>query len=506
MDNIIETLANLFAENLIIPFFGAGASKSHLNVDWNSIGTEMDSMTGITSDNNIEAAQNFKSKFGKKELCNFLRQRLILNEFHDEKGNIYLFLLSMNCYFYYTTNQDNVFELCLKKYKKEYNLLSDISTFKEYKPNRITIYKFHGHLDYPETVVFTNDDYQQRMLLTNKLSTYNPLDIKLLSDSISKNLFFIGYSFRDPNTMEMFEHINKVFKGNIPQSYLIEYEHDSDFEKILRERFNIECINPIEHFPDQSLDSAFNSFLSLVAKTAVEKSTSNEQEYLLGYGDKYGVIPSVSNFDIEKFSSYQLSTNDSITDQIEKFRQLFDLKTIPIDSQNKFTEIILRLIETIESKDDAANIAGFFPWMSNIEPKNSLEILTHYFYSLRRIKSSDTLESIALLNVHVESIPSSTNIYCLARAFELIIQNENKVPDSFLQIVCSSIHSKSEIENLPNEIQQYISNQFGKAFQGNRNYRNPLSIDFKGFKSVSYEEIQKKIDSFFPKKNKNTPI
>ncbi len=506
MDNIIETLSTLFAENLIIPFIGAGASMSHLNVDWNSICAEMDSMTGITSNNNIEAAQNFKNKFGKKELCNFLRKRLILNEFHDDKGDIYLFLLSMNCYFYYTTNQDNVFELCLEKYNKEYNLLSDISTFKEYKPNRITIYKFHGHLDYPETVVFANDDYQQRMLLTNKLATYNPLDLKLLSDSISKNLFFIGYSFRDPNTMEMFEHINSVFKGHIPQSYLIEYKHDSDFDKILRKRFNIECINPIEYFPDQSLNNAFNSFLSLLAKSAVEKSTSNEHEYLLGNGDKYGVIPSATNFDIEKFNSYQLSTNDSITDQIEKFRQLFDLKNVPIDSQKKYTKIMLRLIEKIENKDDAINMAGFFPWMSNIQPKESLEILTHYFYSLRRIKSSDTLESIALLNVHIDGITSSANIYCLARAFELIIQNENKVPDSFLQIVCSSIHSKSEIENLPEDVQKYVLNQFYRAFRGNRNYRNPFSVDFEGFKSVSYEEILKNIDSLFPKKNKNTPI
>ena len=84
--------------------------------------------------------------------------------------------------------------------------------FENYNPKNQVLYKFHGALEKPETVVFCKEDYKTRMI-NRDLSSLNPLDVQLMADTIAKGILFVGYSFNDPNIKLIFEHIGKITKG-----------------------------------------------------------------------------------------------------------------------------------------------------------------------------------------------------------------------------------------------------------------------------------------------------
>jgi hypothetical protein len=230
MFNILDKVANELSLQRLVPFVGAGASFPQLKTDWDGICSKMNSKTGSIEKDNLRAAQKFIDKYGKKRFATFLKQNLIIQEFDDTLGENYLFLMALNCYHYYTTNQDNVFEKCFEKYHREFQIVSTLDTFKKMNPNQQTIFKFHGDLDYPESIVFSTNDYDRRMPISKDLSSYNPLDIMLIADMISKGIFFIGYLFRDPNIINIFEHIGKIFDYKPPKSYLLQYIPDNQFE------------------------------------------------------------------------------------------------------------------------------------------------------------------------------------------------------------------------------------------------------------------------------------
>jgi hypothetical protein len=153
--DILEKIAYELAKHKLIPFIGAGVSFEHLNLNWDILCSEMNTETGINEKDNLIAAQHYVDKFGKNNFVSFLKKRLLISDFNDMKGESALFLLSINNPHYYTTNQDNVFEKCLEKYNRKYQKISIKETFQDIYPNLTTIFKFHGDLQYPDSVVFS---------------------------------------------------------------------------------------------------------------------------------------------------------------------------------------------------------------------------------------------------------------------------------------------------------------------------------------------------------------
>lgn len=495
--NILENIAKDISKHKLIPFFGSGVSFEHLHLNWDILCSKMNIETGINEKDNLTAAQNYVDQFGKDNFVNFLKNYLLINDFNDVKGESILFLLAVNSPHYYTTNQDNVFEKCMEKYGRKYQNISTIETFQEDYPNITTIFKFHGDLDYPESIIFTKTDYQKRMPNEKELSSFNPLDIMLIADTISRGCLFIGYSFRDPNIDEIFKHISAIFNGNPPKSYLIEYEPSIAFEEKLK-KYNIECINGTKFFTSVNKVEAYSSVLSFLLVKSFEYRTKEEIADLFS-PNKYSIIPILTFYELDKFNEYIKMTTDKIDVIIEKYRALADIRNIPKDFSNFAGEILKKMIVSINNKESLQNIgyALHNAYISDISVK--CEIMIEYYYKLNDFLESDALGNIHLYNVHMQNIPSNCNIFFAAAALERL-GKDKKNTYNLLKCLTYSISSISDIEDLEPDAQEYIKNQFDIHYSTEKTLRNPLNGPKLFFgKRHTYENILENLTKMMPK-------
>jgi len=498
--DVLEKIAYELAKHKLVPFIGAGVSFEHLNLDWNILCSEMNTETGINEKDNLIAAQHYVDKFGKNSFVSFLKKHLLISDFNDMKGESALFLLSINNPHYYTTNQDNVFEKCLEKYGRKYQKISIKETFQDMYPNLTTIFKFHGDLQYPDSVVFTKSDYNKRMPKGKNLSDYNPLDIMIIADTISRGCLFIGYSFRDPNVIEIFQHISTIFNGNPPKSYLIEYSPNIDYEEKLK-KYNIEAINCSNFFPGMDDAEAYSAVLSFLMKKSFEYKTKDELGELFS-SDKYSVVPILTSYELTNFKKYVDTTNDKIDTIIEKFRALADTHNVPEDL-SKFTgEIIKKMFASIDSKESLIKINYALHNINIIDIGVLFDTMIEYYYKLNDFSESDTMSNIHLFSIHMHNIHSKYNILFATAALEKLSANGKKTYN-LLKCISANISSAEDIEDLEPDIQEYIKNQLNEQYLSEKNLRNPLIGPKLSFgKKRTYEDIFDDLTNMMPKSYK----
>lgn len=265
---IINHLAELCSKHKVVPFIGSGCSEDHLHVNWDSISKDLSKELNVDYTNNLEISQLYVNHFGYLKLCDYLKKKLIINDFTDEQGSSYLALMSLGLKSIYTTNFDNVFENCLKKYNRDFTKIVDLKDLNNSLPGDNFYYKFHGDLEKPTSIIFTESDYEKRIKDKN-----NFLNIRLKSDLLAKNLLFIGYSFRDKDIQFLINELNKTFDNELPNSYMIIWEYSDEINNLCN-KYNIQLINPMDEFLNvQDNAEAFNKFLTeLCNQTFIYKS------------------------------------------------------------------------------------------------------------------------------------------------------------------------------------------------------------------------------------------
>lgn len=112
-----------------------------------------------------------------------------------------------------TTNYDSSFE----KIYDDYNLVFGDVHCAYLNKNKPSIFKIHGDLSEPNSVIITNTDY--RHFFTG---SSNPIFWTKIKDILSSsNVLFIGYSFEDDNIISIYEKINERLGSNRKEMFLI---------------------------------------------------------------------------------------------------------------------------------------------------------------------------------------------------------------------------------------------------------------------------------------------
>jgi hypothetical protein len=145
------------------------------------------------------------------------------------------------CDRFYTTNFDDYLERAFGIHGRSYRRVAIEAHLAEPRPpNACDVVKFHGDLNFPEDMVLSESQYEERL----KLRT--AMDYRLRSDVLGRALLFLGYSFRDWNVAYLFRLVNEEF-GDLPEAlngrraYIVVAD-PSDFEQRLFHRRNIEVI------------------------------------------------------------------------------------------------------------------------------------------------------------------------------------------------------------------------------------------------------------------------
>lgn len=215
-----EELLYSIDEQGCTPFIGAGAST-----DWLPLGSKismemaeeyqypLDDVRDLDRVSQYVAIEH-GDMFPKNFIVRWLKKVNIPDFSQQEyKNKAQAILADLNLPLYITTNYDEFMEAALRSrgkdpvnefcrwnsfLKRQANVQSVFDT-KDYKPTqeKPLVYHLHGNVDHPRSMVLTETDYLDFLIMLSKEEEILPYQIYTALNSTS--LLFIGYSLRDIN-------------------------------------------------------------------------------------------------------------------------------------------------------------------------------------------------------------------------------------------------------------------------------------------------------------------
>ena len=89
------------------------------------------------------------------------------------------------------------------------------------------LFKIHGDISRPETIVVTDEDYIQFVLRMSNKDPYDPLPLTLKFYLTGWTTLFVGYSLLDYNLRLLFKTLRwKIDSANVPDMYSVDYHPD----------------------------------------------------------------------------------------------------------------------------------------------------------------------------------------------------------------------------------------------------------------------------------------
>jgi len=132
-----------------------------------------------------------------------------------------------------TTNYDQLFENALAAAGKQPRVsvytpdLEPTTDYRDPTPQSPVIFKIHGDIARPETMVVTDEDYIQFVLRMSNKDPYDPVPLTLKFYLTGWTTLFVGYSLLDYNLRLLFKTLRwKIDSANVPDMYSVDFRPD----------------------------------------------------------------------------------------------------------------------------------------------------------------------------------------------------------------------------------------------------------------------------------------
>jgi hypothetical protein len=132
-----------------------------------------------------------------------------------------------------TTNYDQHFENALRDIGKEPRVavytprMEATVDYRKPTAQSPVVFKIHGDISRPETVVVTDEDYIDFVLRMGSKEPYDPLPRRLKVYLTDWTTLFVGYSLLDYNLRLLFKTLRwKIDNANLPDMYSVDYAPD----------------------------------------------------------------------------------------------------------------------------------------------------------------------------------------------------------------------------------------------------------------------------------------
>ncbi|MFT4680782.1 MAG: hypothetical protein ACI9FU_000395 [Granulosicoccus sp.] len=124
-----------------------------------------------------------------------------------------------------TTNNDTLFET---SFKSKAQVTFKTSHIPSIDHRKIQIFKIHGDLNKPDSIILTTSDYNNFFKDRKDDSTY----WKVISERISTNIvLFLGYNLEDPNVSVVFDRITDSLGAHRKEAFLVASNPDPAKDK-----------------------------------------------------------------------------------------------------------------------------------------------------------------------------------------------------------------------------------------------------------------------------------
>jgi hypothetical protein len=132
-----------------------------------------------------------------------------------------------------TTNYDQLFERALGMVGKQprvavYSPELEVTTdYRDPTAESPVVFKIHGDILRPESVVVTDEDYIQFVLRMSSKDPYDPIPLTLKFYLTGWTTLFVGYSLLDYNLRLLFKTLRwKIDNANVPDMYSVDFHPD----------------------------------------------------------------------------------------------------------------------------------------------------------------------------------------------------------------------------------------------------------------------------------------
>jgi hypothetical protein len=132
-----------------------------------------------------------------------------------------------------TTNFDQLFEHALIANGKRPRVaiytpkLEPTTDHRDPTAENPIVFKIHGDISAPETIVITDEDYIQFVLRMSNKDPYDPVPLTLKYYLTGWTTLFLGYSLLDYNLRLLFKTLRwKIDSASVPDMYSVDYQPD----------------------------------------------------------------------------------------------------------------------------------------------------------------------------------------------------------------------------------------------------------------------------------------
>jgi hypothetical protein len=132
-----------------------------------------------------------------------------------------------------TTNYDRLFESALAAadkvprvavYRPTQEATED---YRDPTAKNPVVFKIHGDIQLPETIVITDEDYIQFVLRMSDKERYDPVPLRLKYHLTEWTTLFIGYSLLDYNLRLLFKTLRwRIDLASVPDTYSVDHRPD----------------------------------------------------------------------------------------------------------------------------------------------------------------------------------------------------------------------------------------------------------------------------------------
>lgn len=199
-------------------FAGAGLSRAGGAVDWKELlrdfATELGLDLEVETDLVVVAQYHLNAEHQNRAR---LHQKLV-DEFSGSgvRTDSHTILAGLPIRTFWTSNYDSLVEESLKDAGKKPAVRRNTATLTTApKGSEADVYKLHGDLGNPETIIITRDDYAQYV------AKYPGFRERLRADLSEKTFLFLGFSFADPHLDFVLSELKRDLGPNVRTHFAI---------------------------------------------------------------------------------------------------------------------------------------------------------------------------------------------------------------------------------------------------------------------------------------------